>query len=120
MQIALATPKATAAAGNDPKLADFKWEKEHICTVLIIDDDRPGTLRWNDSEVIFKGGGREIMLTLYRYDGNRGDMKFRLLTEGTPVGGVEQAAPHKDYVPIDEVMIMRNTVRYLHCPSKAV
>lgn len=110
-QICLATPRATAAAANDPKTTDFKWLKEHICKVLIIDDDRPGILRWQNAESIFEGGGNEVVLTVYRYDGNRGDLKFRVMTKSINDGRSAPAAEHKDYVPMDEVMVLRNTVR---------
>ncbi|KAL1520969.1 hypothetical protein AB1Y20_022527 [Prymnesium parvum] len=108
-EVALATPKATAAAGNDPKKAVFNWGRDQLCKVLIIDDDRPGVLRWNDEETVFEKG-YEVTLTLFRYDGNRGDVSFRVVTEPTQVNGAEPAVAHKDYMPMDETITMRNTV----------
>lgn len=114
LQIALATPQATAAAGNDPQKAVFNWNKNHVCKVLIIDDDRPGVLRWDSEVTIFDGGASSVVLTVHRYDGNRGDVSFRVVTEPAKVAQAEPASAHKDYMPMDEVIVMRNTVRAAH------
>ena len=88
------------AVGSDPQKADFDWARK--CSIIIIDDDRPGVLNWEQSELVFNGGGAEVTLCVVRQDGNRGDVAFKVVTEGG------SAVVGKDFMAIDEVRTMRN------------
>jgi len=106
-ELALATPEATAAAGNDAAAAVYDWSA--VCQILIIDDDRPGMVRWEREQSIFSGGAL-VALTVTRHDGNKGDIRFGVVTEPAAVGGAEPAVVQKDFVPLDETLTLRNTV----------
>jgi len=108
-EIALSTPASTASANGDAQKASYNWEAHSACKVLIIDDDRPGTLRMQSAEVVFDGSSPEVTLTVLRHDGNRGDLRVRVCTSAAD-GSVEAAHEGKDFEPLDQAFTIRNTV----------